>query len=52
MNAPRNCPIAAQMASRVPAPSLFCLPQYSPDLDPIEQGLAKLKQLLNKAVAG
>jgi transposase len=30
---------------------LFFLPEYSPDLNPIEQLLAKLKRLLCKAAA-
>jgi transposase len=30
---------------------LFFLPKYPPDLDPIEQVFAKLKQLLRKAAA-
>jgi transposase len=30
---------------------LFCLPKYSPDLNPIEQVFAKLKHLLRKAAA-
>jgi transposase len=29
----------------------FCLPAYSPDLNPIEQLFAKLKALLRKAAA-
>ena len=31
--------------------SLLCLPAYSPDFNPIEQFLAKLKALLRKAAA-
>jgi transposase len=36
---------------RAAGAKLFFLPQYSPDLNPIEQVFAKLKHLLRKAAA-
>ncbi len=35
--------------ARAVGAKLFCLPPYSPDLNPIEQVFAKLKTLLRKA---
>lgn len=40
---------AVRRAIRAAGAHLFCLPPYSPDLNPIEQGFAKLKALLRKA---
>jgi len=42
---------AIRQAIRAAAGKLFYLPQYSPDLNPIEQALSKLKTLLRKANA-
>ncbi len=42
---------AIRRAIRAASAKLFYLPQYSPDLNPIEQALAKLKTLLRKANA-
>ena len=42
---------AIRRAIRAAAGKLFYLPQYSPDLNPIEQALSKLKTLLRKANA-
>jgi transposase len=42
---------AIRRAIRAAAAKLFYLPQYSPDLNPIEQALSKLKTLLRKANA-
>ena len=41
---------AMRQAIRAAGARLFYLPAYSPDLNPIEQIFAKLKQLLRKAV--
>ena len=40
---------AVRRAIRAAGAKLFFLPQYSPDLNPIEQAFAKLKTLLRKA---
>src|SRR6202040_4183277 len=40
---------AVRRAIRAAGARLFFLPQYSPDLNPIEQVFAKLKTLLRKA---
>jgi transposase len=40
---------AVRRAIRAAGAHLFFLPPYSPDLNPIEQGFAKLKALLRKA---
>jgi transposase len=40
-----------RQAIRAASAKLFYLPQYSPDLNPIEQALSKLKTLLRKANA-
>lgn len=42
---------AIRHAIRAAGAKLFFLPKYSPDLNPIEQVFAKLKQLLRKAAA-
>jgi transposase len=42
---------AIRRAIRAAGAKLFYLPQYSPDLNPIEQGFSKLKTLLRKANA-
>lgn len=42
---------AIRQAIRAAGARLFFLPQYSPDLNPIEQVFAKLKHLLRKAAA-
>lgn len=42
---------AIRPAIRAAGAKLFYLPQYSPDLNPIEQALSKLKTLLRKADA-
>lgn len=42
---------AIRRAIRSVGAKLFFLPKYSPDLNPIEQVFAKLKQLLRKAAA-
>jgi transposase len=42
---------AVRQAIRSAGAKLFFLPKYSPDLNPIEQVFAKLKQLLRKAAA-
>ena len=42
---------AIRRAIRAAGAKLFYLPQYSPDLNPIEQALSKLKTLLRKAIA-
>jgi hypothetical protein len=42
----RNC-----LAQTLPCAKLLFLLNYSPDLNPIEQVLAKLRQLLRKAAA-
>lgn len=43
--------VAVRRAIRQAGGKLFLLPKYSPDLNPIEQVFAKLKQLLRKAAA-
>jgi transposase len=40
---------AIRQAIRAAGAKLFYLPAYSPDLNPIEQVIAKLKHLLRKA---
>ena len=40
---------AVRQAIRSAGAKLFCLPKYSPDLNPIERLFAKLKHLLRKA---
>jgi putative transposase len=42
---------AVRRAIRSAGAKLFFLPKYSPDLNPIEQGFAKLKHLLRNAAA-
>jgi transposase len=42
---------AVRRAIRTAGARLFLLPKYSPDLNPIEQVLAKFKHLLRKAAA-
>jgi transposase len=42
---------AIRRAIRAAGAKLFYLPQYSPDLNPIEQGFSKLRTLLRKANA-
>ena len=42
---------AVRRAVRAAGAHLFFPPPYSPDLNPIEQGFAKLKALLRKAAA-
>lgn len=42
---------AVRQLIRAAGAKLFFLPKYSPDLNPIEQLFAKLKQLLRKAAA-
>ena len=42
---------AIRQAIREAGAKLFLLPNYSPDLNPIEQVFAKLKHLLRKAAA-
>ena len=42
---------AVRQLIRSAGAKLFFLPQYSPDLNPIEQVFAKLKHLLRKAAA-
>ena len=41
---------AVQKAIRNAKARLLCLPPYSPDLKPIEQGRAKLKETLNESI--
>jgi transposase len=46
---PRGLLSRTRTAFRAAGTRLFFLPQYSPDLNPIEQVFAKLKTLLRKA---
>ncbi len=50
-NLPPHKVIGIHEAIRAAGASVFYLPAYSPDLNPIEQLFAKLKVLLRKAAA-